>query len=75
LIRCKVCADKAAPDRKQGDKALWSVFVWRVCFTVVIYGDWIVIWIIYTYIYIYIYIYISLYIFICMTYDKRTHTC
>jgi hypothetical protein len=27
LIRCKVCADKAAPDRKQGDKALWSVFV------------------------------------------------
>jgi hypothetical protein len=27
LIRCKVCEDKAAPDRKYSDKAQWSVFV------------------------------------------------
>jgi len=27
LIRSKVCEDKAAPDRKPSDIALWSVFV------------------------------------------------
>jgi hypothetical protein len=41
LIRCKVYEDKAAPDRKPSDKALWSVFVRRVCFSFVSYGDWI----------------------------------
>ena len=62
LIRCIVCEDKAAPDRKHSDIALWSVFVWRACFSFVVYGEWIDIWITYTYIYInIIYIYMCIY--------------